>query len=332
MHRKRPRSSSLMYMLAQPEEKNARKFVVSPQGQYQQNPVTTPSFAESVAEMNVAVETPFKERSPDRVNRPCIQDAEGLKYRQIMSTACGDVYMQETPEKQTHQHSYPRGEVRFEGIPPINELRQQHPELFENLKIERFEFNITEEMIKNPPPRKRPSSQNKIMGCSAREMFSSFGMTIEKNLIKNLHKYFQFAHRQGHGFFGPPIKINFDPSTAGSNYSTLFMLEAPLRKLFFEDSITSVNVKGTVIFHPLLEQFPIEIQYAIAWGNGRTAVFSTYPLEYRRPTLAEHEIAFAVLKTVVTPEKTVEQSDAAFCDSDEPEASKEDSTAKQLFF
>ncbi len=296
--------NGFIQMLARPTPED-KVFVIKPQGQYadKKNPLLDEDFKKKVANEHVRV-TSLVPRSPDHANRQCVATSDnpnGPKFREVMQTSSGTLFIEESPEKKSSSASTTvQGEVRFAGIPSLDELRRERPELFLDLKTESFQFILTEKMIHERSGQRRPRSQTQVVGYSAAEIFLMYGVVIAQKVKKIT--MFHHAHRQAWSFFGSQSKDNLDPSTAGSNYHTLFNIESPLKYLIVNDKVPFVKVQGTVIFHPLLP-FPMEVQYVLTWGNGRVAKISTFPLEYRSPTLSEHQVATAVIQSLITPEK-----------------------------
>jgi len=220
------------------------------------------------------------------------------KYIEFISTNSGNVYIEESPEKQGSPGKFDENEVRFKGIPSLAELRQQRPELFEAPIFKEFEFTITNEEIQNCAGKKRPQSQNTVVGRSAEDIFKDHGV-----IITSQHKnQFHHAHRQGWSLAGLQTKENMDPSTAGSNYTTLLTVEAPLKAVLKSENIPSMRVQGKLIFHPLVP-LPMEIIYTLSWGNNRQAEIKISPLNHRVPVLQENYVAEMMLKAVRSPEE-----------------------------
>jgi hypothetical protein len=153
---------------------------------------------------------------------------------------------------------------------------------------ESFDFIVTKEDILERIGAKRPISQKQVMGnVSAFEVMKAIGVIItEKQNGRNFH----WAHRRGWSLKGEQVKGNFDPMTAGSNYDTLFKIEAPLKKLLLDDEVDEVYVHGEVKFdnHSGL---PFKITYKLSWGTKGFIEVVIDPMSHRVPTVDEHEVA-----------------------------------------
>lgn len=287
---------SIINILARKESKT---FAIQP-NEGLNSPLKSLSFMNTLQEINLNT-TPLRTRSPSKYNEERVEDAEGRSYVALMKTSNGTVFINESPEKQkpeTPKH-HPSGEVRFENFPSIAELKKTHPDIFSTLEQQKFTFTVTKEMIKQRCGVKRSRTQIQVCGRSAKSIFKESCVILEKNM----NQIFHLAHRQAHTLNGSQTKDNLDPGTAGSNYSTLFRIESPIKQLLAEEkNVSQLTVNGTVIFHPFVH-LPIEITYQLSWGNGRTAEACIHPLEYRSPTMDEHIVTSATLKAIRTPEK-----------------------------
>lgn len=153
--------------------------------------------------------------------------------------------------------------------------------------IKRFEFTVTRESLESRLHMQRPTSQKQVMGgYSATEVFRAAGYIIDKKLKRAHH----WAHRQGWMFGGAQQRDNLDPTTAGSNYDTLFKVEAPIAELLLERKYDSVKINGTVEFKPG-SPAPFRITYLIDCGHGKPIEVVIDPLSHRIPTVAEFELA-----------------------------------------
>jgi hypothetical protein len=155
-------------------------------------------------------------------------------------------------------------------------------------------------MIQQRQGVRRGRTQNEVMGESAKERLESIGASLPRS--SNRAEAVHWAHRHGWSLGGGQVHPNLDLGTAGSNYSTLLWFEAPLKNLMRQESITEVQVQGTVYMHPSNE-IPVKIQYEFTWGNGRKLVGCTYPIETRWPTVAEFHASFAFFKWTRTPQR-----------------------------
>lgn len=272
-------------LFARPEE---RKYVLVPKNNLR-TPEALRAFQEHLPNVTVQTDDP-NYRTPDKYDRRRIRDetAETNSFSHMMSTTSGDLYIEDTPEKQN--------ELRFADIPSIAELRKTRPNLFKSLRTEAFEFVVTPAMIRQRRGAKRPISQNQAMGCSARDLLEEYDAIITESTQAHL------AHRHGWSLGGAQRAENLDPGTAGSNYTTLMLIESPLKELVINEEIQTMRVHGTVIFHPLVPM-PMEIRYQLGWGNGRSATISIYPLEPRKPTVSEYYASRTLLQFVRTPER-----------------------------
>jgi hypothetical protein len=226
--------------------------------------------------------------SPDKYNNKRMT-INGIVYTQREATSSGDVYVANTPNKPIDS------EIQFEGILPLDTLRRRSPELFYNLKSEDFNFTITPETINERLGKPRPCPQKKAYGATAKATFEEWGAELTAETQMHL------MHRHGWSLGGAQSRENLDPGTAGSNYSTLLWIEAPIKKFVQKNNIKEVRIKGTVFFHPLMNQIPIKISYECTWGNNRQSIIHIYPLEPRKPTHTEHEVASTILSHIETP-------------------------------
>ena len=191
-------------------------------------------------------------------------------------------------------------------------LRTEQPELFHHLKTEYFDFTITPDTIHKRQGVPRPSTQRQVMGgTTAKQMFEECGAKIIEGIQMHL------AHRHGWSLGGAQSSTNLDPAT----YTTLLWIEAPFKAYVLQHNIEKVNIKGTVIFHPLLPKIPIKITYEMPWRKGRNATMSIYPLELRKPTYSEHVAAKEFLKFIRTPKKSKPDEDPNLSQDENPKCS-----------
>tara|TARA_Y100000588_G_C13408939_1_gene566515 strand:+ start:44 stop:478 length:435 start_codon:yes stop_codon:yes gene_type:complete len=123
-------------------------------------------------------------------------------------------------------------------------------------------------------------------GYSATEVLHATGYIIHQELNRSHH----WAHRQGWLFGGAQQQDNLDPTTAGSNYDTLFKVEAPIAELLLDKKYDSVKIKGTVECKPD-NPVPFRITYLIDCGNGKPIEVVIDPSSHRIPTVTEFELA-----------------------------------------
>jgi hypothetical protein len=266
--------------------KDKKSFVVTPQ-----EPLTSPvkkKFLKDTEGVDVQFSEKVTPLSPDVDNRPRVKVGDGKTYVEMIQSSTFSVYVDETPER-------PKVERRVK----FGHLRQR---LFEPVeREEKFEFEVTADDVVKRLKLKRPCTQKQVTGFSAKEKFEEYGAMIV-GYTKEYLIQFHLAHRQGWALGGSQSKENLDPSTAGSNYATLFTIESPLVNLLLQDDIESINVLGVVHYR---EDAPIpyEITYSLFWGNGRTATVSVFPLNFRTPTLDEHSVAKATFSATRTPQR-----------------------------
>jgi hypothetical protein len=163
-----------------------------------------------------------------------------------------------------------------------------------------FEFWVTQEDIMARIGAQRPISQNRVMNdCSAIDTMKAMGaILLEKQNGRNFH----WAHRQGWSLNGEQSQNNLDPTTAGSNYDTLFKVEAPLTKLLLDkdNGADEVCVHGEVEFDK--EQgLPYKINYTLSWGTGEKIKVVIDPMSHRVPNVEEHEMALSFIKMNMAP-------------------------------
>jgi len=133
-----------------------------------------------------------------------------------------------------------------------------------------------------------------VMGnITAIEIMRALGAIIEKN---ESGRKFHWAHRHGWSLNGEQSKENLDPTTAGSNYDTLFKVEAPLKKLLLNHEVDEVLVKGSIEFDKT-SGLPYKIKYHLSWGTEKYIEIVIDPMSHRVPTVSEHEMALSFLET-----------------------------------
>lgn len=158
---------------------------------------------------------------------------------------------------------------------------------------EYFEFSVTAEDIYARMGVKRPVSQTQVMaGKSAKDILIALGAIISQNQDG---RDFHWAHRHGWSLNGAQAKDNLDPTTAGSNYDTLFKVEAPIKSLLLEQGVDCVLVKGEVQFFDDV-RLPKKITYVLSWGNGHSMEVIIDPMNSRIPTVDEHEVAMQLFR------------------------------------
>ena len=161
-----------------------------------------------------------------------------------------------------------------------------------------FEFTVTQEDVIQRVGVKRPIDQKMVMGgVSAVEVMKAIGVIVTE---KQSGKKFHWAHRRGWSLHGEQDRDNFDPMTAGSNYDTLFKIEAPLKDLLFEKNIDEVFVKGEVEFDKE-NGLPFKISYNLSWGTLGFIQVIIDPMSHRVPTVDEHEVAKTFFGAAVIP-------------------------------
>ncbi len=184
-----------------------------------------------------------------------------------------------------------------EKLPTLDELNEKYPELFH--KPPNFSFRVDKKTILGRMGKGRVRSQRQVTGYSAKEFFEFLGAEIKE---KTYGSFYHLAHRHGHALGGAQAEHNLDPATEGSNYHTLFQIESPLRDLLLDDALAveSVDVYGDIEYHPKIP-LPQKITYTLTWGNGKSITTSIYPLNYAKPTMADHQMARAFFRSQKTP-------------------------------
>ena len=153
---------------------------------------------------------------------------------------------------------------------------------------EQFAFTVTKEDILERVGAKRPIGQKQVMGdVSAFEVMKAIGVILTQ---KQNGRNFHWAHRHGWALKGGQIKENFDPTTAGSNYDTLFKIEAPMKKIIMDQKINKAFVAGEVVFDKD-SGLPFKITYKLTWGTMEFIEIVIDPMSHRVPTVHEHENA-----------------------------------------
>ena len=156
---------------------------------------------------------------------------------------------------------------------------------------ENFSFTINKETILSRANTPRPISQNQLMGISAKDALIAAGAMIDDHLSG---RYFHHAHRQAFSLGGAQSRENLDPSTAGANYETLFMIETPLKEKVLKDNVIA-HVTGNVYYNDVTK-LTEKITYDFYWDNMKEPIRkSIYPLCPKGPTEDDHAIAAIVI-------------------------------------
>lgn len=148
-----------------------------------------------------------------------------------------------------------------------------------------FRFFVSKQDIINRLNVKRTVTQKTVMGVSALDYIKSLSDLISDKLDG---RSYHWAHRQGWSLNGSQVKDNLDPMTAGSNYDTLFKIEAPLKKLLLEDLVEKISVQGKVTFQENGLLFKVE--YNLTWGTANSLNVVIDPMNHRVPTVNENEV------------------------------------------
>jgi hypothetical protein len=276
--------------------KEDRAFVISPSKDSQ---LSSQDSQKKLEELALGVDVRFeqlKPLSPSKNGSPRGCDSKGNPFVRIMTSSSADCFIQESPQKL----SPTSGEVRFRNIPSLAKLKQLNPAYFENPIIERFEFTVDRETIDERSGKKRPCSQLKAFGCTAKDKLKEHGAILLDEENNRLRSLFHLAHRQGWGVGGAQDKANLDPATAGSNYATLLRIEDVLIRQIKSQGIQSMKVEGQAIYHPELP-IPMQIIYTLKWGNARELIHTIEPLNRRIPVLGENIVANAMFALTRSP-------------------------------
>lgn len=247
--------------------------------------------------------------SPDIYTRKVRRDRDGNEFVEFYSTSNATVFIQVSPQKDFSETN-PKNinvEQPFVGKPSLHEVNKANPQLIQNARREQFEFEVTKEMIDARRGAAREKTQQNVYGTSAATCFSAENAVMPAKSKSSFH----LAHRQGHCLNGSQTKTNLDPATAGSNYTTLFLIENPIIELFNRQNIALMNVKGVVTFDPRAtsSSLPLQVTYNLSWGNGRTAQIIICPLNHRHPTMDENTIAIKLLEAARTPPAATSSED-----------------------
>ena len=243
--------------------------------------------------------SPLTMRSPDKGGRLRGYNREGKLYREIVRTSNGTLF---SDASQTPSGSHPAGEVNFSSPLSAAALKAAHPEWFEHEPSTTFSFQVTKDEVLYRSQAKRPCSQKQVTGYSAESFFDACGAIIVE---KTRGSFYHLGHRHGWSLGGKQAVDNLDPATAGSNYSSLFYIESPLKKLLLEGECEVMTVNGVVKYHDELP-LPEQITYELMWGNGRSAQVVIRPLEYDSPTKDEYNVVDALYRFIRTPKKSME--------------------------
>jgi hypothetical protein len=161
--------------------------------------------------------------------------------------------------------------------------------------LEKFEFKVTREIIHSRKGKSRFQTQKQVMnGKPAIEVLIELGLPICP--AEDGRKY-HWAHRHGWAVGGEQAKENLDPSTAGSNYQTLFKVEKPIHDLLFSQQVDTVNVSGLVLFHDKIfelekKRVAIQVLYVISSDKVQEPIYVCIdPLSHQSPTMQEAYIA-----------------------------------------
>jgi hypothetical protein len=214
-------------------------------------------------------------------NRPGgTAEINGQVYKQAMSTHELSLWRKVTPSK-------PAVAISSELLSPEKEKTNENVLFYfskPNLPkhVQRFEFSVTLNELLSRKGVARPISQTQVMGGqTAQEVLKKLGA-----LIYDKQSY-HWAHRQGWAMGGPQSQYNLDPTTAGSNYDTLFRVEQPIYDLLMNGDVEKVFVKGLVILHSLTP-VPKQIIYQISTKDIPSPIYVYIePMSHRIPTVDE---------------------------------------------
>ena len=164
--------------------------------------------------------------------------------------------------------------------------------------VRRFEFSVTLAELLSRKGTPRPISQIKVMdGKRAEEVLKNLGALI---CDKQGPEKYHWAHRQGWALGGEQSQDNLDPTTAGSNYDTLFKVEQPIYDLLMDGTTKEVFVKGLVILHSITP-IPKKIIYEISTEQMASPIHVYIdPMSHRIPTVEESTLSEELLRKKIT--------------------------------
>lgn len=284
--------NKLLYCLGQ---KHKPKFKITKITGSPLSPITKAQVQAHTAEHDVSFSALKPTTTPNK-GRPRAL-AHNKRYICQMKSQTFGLWREESPIKPLDNHSPYR--VQIEKEKRHASSHNSHRELFqtnnENPHVDKFEFSVCAEDITQRIGAKRPISQQQIMGNqSAYDVLVALGAIIHE---KQNGRHYHWAHRHGWSLNGPQNKENLDPTTAGSNYDTLFLVEAPIKHLIFNRGVEKILVNGKVEFHPTTP-IPQKIVYELTWGTGGFMEVFIDPLCSRIPTIDEHKMSTTLFSLV----------------------------------
>lgn len=234
--------------------------------------------------------SPVVPTHPGKSAREGAESSSGSLFEQDMTSSSMTLWREKTPSRSSlfSPHRVVIAPPREESKKVCKQLDFSYDVVTKKDTTELFDFTVTQEEILSRMGAKRPCSQKSVWGnVTALEVMEAVGVVITE---KQNGRSFHWAHRRGWSLHGEQKRENLDPMTAGSNYDTLFKVEAPLKKLLFEDKLSEIFVNGTINFDKDYG-LPRKITYRLSWGTTSFIEIVIDPMSHRIPTVDEHEIA-----------------------------------------
>lgn len=167
-------------------------------------------------------------------------------------------------------------------------------------EAQEFSFTITKEQILKRIKAKRPVSQKQVMaGVSAKNIIEELGAKMDKEYKEKIE--YHWAHRQAWSLNGAQSQENIDPMTAGANYYTLVKVEAPIRRMLLNGYLNQLHVHGTIVFNQE-NGLPSQVIYRFSKSPEAEEFIEVIidPMDHRRPTMDEHELACKISAVALT--------------------------------
>ena len=258
------------------------------------SPTSKASFISSTAQTLREIDVGFSPVKPTTARKPrvrAVAERGDDEYERDMVGSKATIWRRTTPVKPGADPS-PYRLKRDPEHKDLKPIRSGIAALLAEAKPDdNFQFEVTLKDIESRLGVPRGISQKRVMGgFTAKDVYEAAGMAIKGKTGRDYH----WAHRQGWAMGGEQVKANLDPTTGGSNFDTLFKVEAPIYNLLTIKKAEKVCVQGTVEFDPE-SGLPYKITYRLRWGLGSEIEVLIDPTSSRKPTLDEHVMAKAVM-------------------------------------
>lgn len=258
--------------------KKKNKFAIKADSQEEINCITE-HMTEQRASPFFIRKSGLIERTPDPQGRERAWGPERTPYVEMLRAQGSHVlFKSESPLETRHRSA----SIDIKSELSVN---LKHNFFLKKKKDPYFNFVVTAKGLKERRRKKRGCSQKVAAGgYSAADVFRALGVQFGKRI----GRYFHLAHRIGWGLGGPQVKENLDPATAGSNYTTLFVIEDIIRFLLTEKQVFEIRMEGHIEYHPIHKKLPETITYTWFWGDGCSMTRAISSLSSRMPTRQEN--------------------------------------------